>query len=367
MFQCSTVDWLRLIRASGFGGKTLIPLIQKSDSLEQLFRNSPRVFAFKLKQAFDRTDEKRLAKDLAWLDQPDCYLISFNDESYPELLRNIDDPPLALFVQGNPDILIHPQLAMVGSRNPSKGGRDNANAFARFLGQAGLTITSGMALGIDTEAHRGCLAAGAKTIAVTGTGPDKVYPASNHQLAHEIVNQGAIVTEYPPGTSPHPGHFPKRNRIISGLSLGCLVVEATQRSGSLITARLASEQGREVFAIPGSIHNPQSKGCHQLIKQGAKLVEDGKDIAEELSAMLSIIRPDFMEKESASPIEDLTIDTEYSDLLEKMGWEPILVEQIMEITKLKAEDLSSMLLLLELQGHVSSAPGGYFCRIKPPE
>ncbi|MBT8440109.1 MAG: DNA-protecting protein DprA [Gammaproteobacteria bacterium] len=371
MFQCSTADWLRLIRANGIGSKTLIPLITQSDSLDQLFQLSSQTFASKLNRALAQIDELQFEKDIAWLSQPDCHLISFTDDRYPELLRRIEDPPLALFVHGDADILGLPQIAIVGSRNPSKGGRDNAHAFARYLGPSGLTITSGMALGIDSEAHKGCLSAGTKTIAVTGTGPDRVYPASNRQLAHQIADQGAIITEFPPGTGPHPGHFPKRNRIISGLSLGCLVVEATQKSGSLITARLASEQGREVFAIPGSIHNPQSKGCHQLIKQGAKLVEDGQDIVEELSAMLSIIQPTFTEniikKESASPIEDTTPDKEYSDLLDKMGWDPVSIEQIMETSDLKAEELSSMLLLLELQGHVSSAPGGYFSRIKPPE
>ena len=371
MFQCSTADWLRLIRARGIGGKTLIPLITESDSLDQLFQHSAQTLAPKLKSAFAEIDEQQIEIDLAWLSQPGCHLITFTDDRYPELLRQIDDPPLALFVQGDPGILEFPQIAIVGSRNPSKGGRDNAHAFARYLGQSGLTITSGMALGIDTEAHKGCLSAGAQTIAVTGTGPDRVYPASNRKLAHQIVDQGAIVTELPPGTGPHPGHFPKRNRIISGLSLGCLVVEATQKSGSLITARLASEQGREVFAIPGSIHNSQSKGCHQLIKQGAKLVEDGQDIAEELSAMLASIQPTFMEKdtkkESASPIGEATLDNEYSELLEKMGWDPVSIEQIMALTDFKAEELSSMLLLLELQGHVSSAPGGYFSRIKPPQ
>lgn len=371
MFQCSTADWLRLIRANGVGNKTLIPLINQSDSLDGLLQLSSPAFAAKLNKALGEIDEMQNEKDLAWLSQPGCHLISITDDRYPELLRRIDDPPLALFVQGDADILGLPQIAIVGSRNPSKGGRDNAQAFARYLGASGLTITSGMALGIDTEAHRGCLAAGAKTIAVTGTGPDRVYPASNRQLAHQIAGQGAIVTEFPPGTGPHPGHFPKRNRIISGMSLGCLVVEATQKSGSLITARLASEQGREVFAIPGSIHNPQSKGCHQLIKQGAKLVEDGQDIAEELAAILSSLHPTYMEKdiekESTSPIEEPLLDNEYSELLEKMGWDPISIEQIMELTNLKAEELSSMLLLLELQGHVSSAPGGYFIRIKPPE
>ncbi len=370
MFKCSATEWLRLIRADGIGNKKLVPLIAQSDSLDQLFQQSSRSFASKLEQALGNIDDAIIDEDLEWLSHANCHLVTFSDDRYPALLRGIDDPPIALFVQGDPDILELPQIAIVGSRNPSKGGQDNARAFARFLARSGLIITSGMALGIDTEAHTGCLETETKTIAVTGTGPDRVYPASNRKLAHQIVEKGAIVTEFPPGTGPHPGHFPRRNRIISGLSLGCLVVEATQKSGSLITARLASEQGREVFAIPGSIHNPQSKGCHQLIKQGAKLVENGQDIAEELSAMLSIIQPSFMEKgleqESTSPIEASILDKEYSELLDKMGWDPVTFEQIMENAKLRAEELSSMLLLLELQGHVSSAPGGRFCRIKPP-
>ncbi len=369
MFHCSKVDWLRLVRANGIGGKTLIPLILQSSSVQHLLEQASSGPGKRLGQAISDIDNKLLDADLNWLEQETHHLVTFSDERYPELLRRIDDPPLALFVHGNPDLLGLPQIAMVGSRNPSSGGKDNAFAFARFLGQSGLTVTSGMALGIDTSSHQGCLAANGHTIAVVGTGADRVYPASNRKLAHQIVEQGAIISEFPLGTAPHPGHFPRRNRIISGLSMGCLVVEATQKSGSLITARLAVEQGREVFAIPGSIHNPQSKGCHQLIKQGAKLVEDGQDIVEELAAMLSVIQPACMEKgmkkESASPITETPLDAEYAELLDKIGWDPVSIDHIMDRTDFKAEELSSMLLLLELQGHVSSAPGGYFCRTQP--
>ena len=220
--------------------------------------------------------------DLAWLSQNNNYAITFNEANYPYQLKEIADPPPILFVRGNPDLLAAPQIAIVGSRNPSASGEETAFNFAKTLSQHGFTITSGLALGIDAASHRGALSAKGYTIAVAGTGLDRVYPARHKDLATEIVNTGAIISEFPPGTTAKANHFPRRNRIISGLCQGLLVVEAAKQSGSLITARMALEQNREVFAIPGSIHNPLARGCNALIRQGAKLVETTQDILEEL-------------------------------------------------------------------------------------
>lgn len=255
---------------------------------------------------------------------------------------------------------------MVGSRNPSMSGEETAREFARHLAATGLSITSGLALGIDGASHSGALMADGITIAVMGTGLDRVYPASQHALAHEIAQQGALVSEFPLGTQLRPGNFPRRNRIISGMALGTLVVEAAEKSGSLITARLASEQGREVFAIPGSIHNPLARGCHKLIRQGAKLVETAGDVLEELAPLLSGMQPlpyadDTDDTGAVEPQHQL--DSEYQLLLECMGFDPVQIDLLIERSGLTAEEVSSMLILLELEGHVSSAPGGIYCRI----
>ncbi|MEN8179706.1 MAG: DNA-processing protein DprA, partial [Pseudomonadota bacterium] len=245
--------------------------------------------------------------------------------------------------------------------NPTPSGISNAREFASYLAGAGLTIISGLAVGIDGAAHQGALEDGT-TIAVTGTGLDRVYPARHKELAHRIVAQGALVSEFPPGTQPRPENFPRRNRIISGLSVGTLVVEATLRSGSLITARLALEQGREVFAIPGSIHNPQARGCHRLIREGAKLVESAQDITDELGSLLGSLTVPSIRHASGNTPNTVNLDPDYEKLLEAMGFDPISVDELINRTGLTAESVSSMLLLLELDGHVSSAPGGYYCR-----
>ncbi|CAG0910748.1 unnamed protein product, partial [Cyprideis torosa] len=237
-----------------------------------------------------------IAADLNWLSHDKHYILPITSEQYPSLLRAIDDPPPLIYVVGDPNLLSYPQLAVVGSRNATRAGIANAEAFSLHLASAGLGITSGLALGIDTAAHRGALKADGITLAVAGTGLDGVYPARNRSLAEEIARTGALISEFPIGTRPSPENFPRRNRIISGLSLGTLVIEAAAKSGSLITARLASEQGREVFAIPGSIHNPLARGCHQLIRQGAKLVETGDDILEELAAILNLDALNVVEK-----------------------------------------------------------------------
>ena len=234
-----------------------------------------------------RPDPDLLAVDLKWLAQPGHHLIGWHDPDYPDLLRRIGNPPPVLFVAGDPDLLWQAQIAVVGSRHASAGGRDNAGDFARSFARAGFAVCSGLAQGIDTAAHRGALEHG-RTVAVVATGLDQVYPKANHALAARIAAEGAVVSEHPPGTPPLSEHFPSRNRIIAGLSLGTLVVEATRRSGSLITARLAADCGREVFAIPGSIHNPLARGCHFLIRGGAKLVEEAADVLVELAPQLKV-------------------------------------------------------------------------------
>ncbi len=315
-----------------------------------------------LKKYLENPDWKSVEADLQWAKRPSNHLITIQHSLYPVRLKEIHNPPPVLFVTGDPEVLSTPQLAMVGSRNPSVSGKETAYEFAYHLASSGITITSGLAIGIDGICHKGALEADGLTIAVTGTGLDRVYPASQHQLAHSIAEHGALVSEFPPGTEVRPGNFPRRNRIISGLSLGTLVVEAAQKSGSLITARLASEQGREVFAIPGSIHNPLSRGCHSLIRQGAKLVETAGDILEELAPQLSeLLRPKERERNDFAADERVA-DPEYQHLLDCMGFDPVQVDLLIDRSGLTAEEVSSMLILLELEGHVSSAPGGIYCR-----
>ncbi|MGE5625304.1 MAG: DNA-processing protein DprA [Bacillota bacterium] len=303
-------------------------------------------------------------QDLAWMAHAGARLITMLDPEYPALLRQIPDPPAALFTRGNVALLSAPQLAMVGSRNPSVEGRRNAEEFAAYLVKCGLVITSGMALGIDAASHRGALKGGGQTVAVWGTGLDKAYPPHNRELAEEIAAKGLVVSEFPPGTPPLPTHFPRRNRLISGLAVGTLVVEAASHSGSLITARLASEQGREVFAIPGSIHNPMARGCHRLLREGAKLVESAGDILEELAPLLGLEPP----VATASASTDASADTppqdpEYSLQLNSLDFAPTSVDSLVERTGLTPEVVSSMLLMLELQGYVEASPGGRYSRV----
>lgn len=254
------------------------------------------------------------------------------------------------------------QLAIVGSRNPSTVGKTIAGQFAQALVHCGLSITSGLALGIDAASHQGALDAGGTTLAVAGTGPDKIYPATNRRLACEIIEHGALVTEFPPGTAAKANHFPRRNRIISGMSVGTLVVEAAIHSGSLITARAALEQGREVFAIPGSIHNPLARGCNALIRQGAKLVETAWDILEEIGPLATAAGAlDPTADAAAQPQEDLSED--YRILLKEIAYAPTTVDTLAETTKLSAENLASMLLVLELRGYVASSEGGAYYRL----
>lgn len=303
-----------------------------------------------------------LARDLAWFNEhPEVTLLSLEDPRYPALLREIRRAPPLLFVLGDPACLRMPQVAIVGSRNPTPGGSDNAHHFARFLAGAGFTITSGLALGVDGAAHRGALAANGKTIAVLGTGIDRVYPARHRQLAQDIIaTGGALVSEFPLDTRSNASNFPQRNRIISGLSCGTLVVEAAVQSGSLITARLALEQNREVFAIPGSIHNPLARGCHKLIRDGAKLVETGQDIVEELGALLGFQQAELdYAQGSAASVAQLMLDPAEARLLDAMGYDPVDVDTLAQRTALDVGLIAAQLIGLELKGAVSNTAIGY--------
>ena len=301
----------------------------------------------------------------AWLQGgSDRRVLSRGDALYPPLLLQIPDPPETLFVRGDPAALSLPQLAIVGSRHASAGGVETARAFAAHLAGCGLAITSGLALGIDAAAHAGALAGGGRTVAVMGTGPDRIYPQRHAALADQIAAGGALCTEFPPGTPPLRENFPRRNRIISGLAVGTLVVEARAHSGALITAHRAIEQGREVFAIPGSIHNPLAKGCHLLIREGAKLVDSVEHILEELAELLgvepAVARPD--KPFAAGPAADRDRDPEYRRLLDALGWDTVDVDTLVLRSGLTTAEVSSMLLLLELEGSVQPLAGGRYQR-----
>ena len=314
-------------------------------------------------------DRRRMDRWRRWLDRPGRTLIARDSPDYPAMLKELPDPPLALWAEGaRRDLLNSPQLAMVGSRKPTANGRETALRFARYLSERGLTIVSGLATGIDGASHRGGLEGCGGTVAVLGSGPDVLFPRSHGRLAAEIIDKGLIVSEYPPGTPPLAAHFPQRNRIIAGMSAGTLVVEAARRSGSLITARLAGTYGREVFAIPGSIHNPMAKGCHRLIRDGAKLVEEAADVLVELPPLLELVleSPDSpVDAPSGSPEETapLTSQPGYAELLAALGFDPCGIPDLARRTGLTAAELSSMLLLLEMEGLVEALPGGRYCRL----
>jgi len=308
---------------------------------------------------------------LRWLEQSGHHLLCWDDDAYPVLLRRIPNPPAALFIDGDPGCLWQPQIAVIGSRNPTAGGLDHARDFAGSLARQGMTITSGLASGIDTAAHRAALDAGALTIAVNGTGLDLVYPRSSQQVAERIRTQGAMISELPLGAPPKPQHFPSRNRIISGLSLAVLVVEAGLNSGTLITARKAAEQGREVFALPGSLNNPMAKGCHRLIREGAKLVETTADIMQELGPVAAELQMEIRMRlepagdksgKPASVAESLLEDSDYQKVWDVLGFDPKPVDTIIGQTGLSAREISSMLLMMELKGLVRKHGNGKYVR-----
>jgi DNA processing protein len=298
------------------------------------------------------------------------------DPRYPTLLKTIRTAPGVLFVKGNAELLNDPQIAMVGSRNPTQGGKDNARAFAQHFASNGLSVTSGLAAGIDAYSHEGALDGSGHTLAIVGNGLDIVYPLRNKALYSRIAQQGALISEFPIGTQAHAQHFPRRNRIISAMAFGVLVVEATLQSGTLITARHAMEQGREVFAIPGSIHNPLARGCHHLIRQGAKLVETATDVLEEIAPQLNA----WLQQDKFSLLKNTTydvtayevtsadnLDPEYAQVLDALGYEAVPIDQIILNTGLTAETVSSILLMLELQGLVAACGGGHYMRLSPRE
>ncbi|HEX5786670.1 MAG TPA: DNA-processing protein DprA [Woeseiaceae bacterium] len=299
-----------------------------------------------------------------WLAEPGHRRIARGDADFPALLAAIADPPAELFVVGDASALHLPCLAIVGSRNPTKGGMQNAFEFARFLGRNGFCIVSGLAAGIDAAAHRGALAAGAKTVAFLGHGIDTVYPAANRELASEIAAHGALVSEFPLGTPPMRPLFPQRNRLISGLALGTLVVEAARHSGSLITARLAAEQGREVFALPGSIHNPMARGCHRLIRDGAKLVESGEDIVAELGALAGRVLQFADEAPETPSARAAGEDDDYRRLRDNLAHDPVTVNDLASRSGLTIDQVSSMLLILELDGIVEKLSGGRYALLR---
>jgi len=291
---------------------------------------------------------------LHWLTDPANHIVTLGDADYPQLLLQIPDPPPLLYVKGRRELLNRPALAVVGSRNATAQGVANAEDFARALSAAGITIVSGLALGIDAAAHRGGLSEAASSIAVVGTGLDAVYPARNRALAHELAARGALISEFALGTPPLGSNFPRRNRVISGMCRGCLVVEAALQSGSLITARLANEQGREVFALPGSIHSPLAKGCHTLIKQGAKLVDSANDILEELN--LAAAAP------AARDMPELEADATL--LLHHLGYDRTDFDTLCARTGMGPAAVSALLLKLELQGVIENLPGGQYQRLR---
>lgn len=314
---------------------------------------------------------QRVDEALTWSQGERQSILTLEDAAYPDRLRQISDAPILLYARGDVSGLKDPQLAVVGSRNASKQGKLTASDFAHYLAESGMTVTSGLASGIDKAAHEGALSAKTaqgSTIAVVATGLDRVYPAANRDLARQIAEQGVMVSEYALGTQPMAHFFPQRNRIISGLSLGVLVVEAALKSGSLITARTANEQGREVFAVPGSIHNPQAKGCHQLIKQGAKLVESGQDILEELKPILKQELSQSSEKsmpaESGGAVSRQIQRSSESKLLSLIGYEPIGLDELVVLSKKAVSELQSELVMLELEGKIEAMSAGRWRRIR---
>jgi DNA processing protein len=353
--------WLALIRAHGIGSARVTQLLAAFHSAEGIFAAGPRGWRSaglegKLHDSLAKPDWTSVEADLRWLEAPGRDLIPIDDARYPQCLRETTGAPLALFTQGDPDLLLLPQIGIVGARAASPQGLENARAFAAELAKRGLVITSGLALGIDGAAHQGALDADGYTIAVFGTGLDRVYPARHRDLAHRIAEKGLLISEFSPATASKPENFPRRNRIISGLSLGVLVVEATHDSGSLITARYANEQGRDVFAIPGSIHNPMARGCHKLIRQGAKLVETVDDILEEIAPHIARHRSVSAVAASADPQDEA--------LLAAFGDDPMAFDELLARSGLAVDVLSTVLLRWELEGQVSPAAGGRYQRIR---
>ncbi len=360
-------QWLRLERTPGVGLETARKLLSAFGLPENIFEAGfpalQKIVPERVAQALTAppTDDIRalIDKTLAWADQDGNRILTLADADYPQMLLEIADPPLMLYAKGRLDLLASRALAVVGSRNATAQGVANAEKFSEVLSGAGLTISSGMALGIDTAAHYGGLRGTGSTVAVIGTGADIVYPARNHELAHRIAAEGCIISEYALGTPAIASNFPRRNRIISGLARGVLVIEAAAQSGSLITARVAAEQGRDVFAIPGSIHSPLSKGCHQLIKQGAKLVESAQDVLEELSHIATSVAAPMVQARNRAAQHDAAP----SRILRAAGFDPVDPDTLAMRCEIDIAALQAQLLTLELEGAIEMLPGGMIRRL----
>ena len=357
--------WLTLNLTPGLGNAGVCQLLAKFGSPEAIFSATHS----QLREIVDDNiahsilqgvNTALITPTLNWLKNDHAHVITLADSHYPQALLEIPNPPALLYALGQLNWLNHPSIAMVGSRSSTPQGEKNAQDFAYSLCNHGLCVVSGMALGIDGAAHMGALKANGATIAVVGTGLDIVYPAKHRDLAHKIAERGLIISEFPLGTPSKAQNFPRRNRLISGLSLGCLVIEANVASGSLITARLSAEQGREVFAIPGSIHSPVAKGCHQLIKQGAKLVESVQDILEELKNLLPVVSPNGL-----TSTQDVNSDhaSKPNTVLDCMGFDAVNFDTMQTLSGLTTEALSAMLMVLELEGKISTLAGGKFQRL----
>ena len=360
--------WLILLRAPGIGPAALRDVIGRHGRAQAALVAARRGDFGRADNDDARAwlrapDLERIQADLAWLARAEHALLTFDDADFPPLLHEIPAPPAALFVAGDVGALWRPQIAIVGSRRASQAGTANAQAFTRALVAAGFAITSGLAEGIDGAAHTAALDANGCTVAVLGTGPDRVYPPRHEELAARVRGCGALVSEFPPGTAGHPTHFPRRNRIIAGLSVATLVIEAGLRSGSLITARNAAESGRDVFALPGSIHNPLARGCHQLIRQGARLVESAEEIIAELAPQARILCAELRERLPPEAGMAPVLDADQAALFTALGHDALDLDQLAERTTLPVATLSSMLLMLELDGEIVATGGAYARRV----
>ena len=363
-------NWLYLRHTPGLGDTTFHTLLESLGTVEAILNASHKqLSALAIKPGVINTLRNEIKPDinadLKWSQQKHHHIITLFDDAYPAQLKQLPDAPPILYLRGDPDYLKQPQLAMVGTRNPTASGLHTAKQFASHLSNAGLTITSGLASGIDGASHEGALQGLAGTIAVVAHGLDIVYPAQHQKLAQRITEHGAVISEMPVGTQPQRGLFPRRNRLISALALGTLVVEAAFKSGSLITAKYALEQNREVFAIPGSIHNPMARGCHQLIRQGAKLVETAGDILEELCLPLqqSTLYPEKYDKNTPEKHKDLpqTLDPDHQKLLKCLAYETASIDELVASSHFTAAEVASMLLIMELEGIIVCKDGHYTC------
>jgi DNA processing protein len=357
--------WLRLTLTPGIGRESQRKLLSAFGLPEQIFSAGWNALenvigTAKAEQLLDSRNKAaidlRVKAALSWAEQPGCHILTLADSTYPSQLLQIPDPPVLIYARGDPALLSRPAIAVVGSRNATPQGLKSAQDFAATLARSGLGIISGLALGIDAAAHKGALAVNGITVAVVGTGADRLYPARHQELARQIIERGVIVSEFPLGTPAAAENFPRRNRVISGLARGVLVVEAALESGSLITARLAGEQGREVFAIPGSIHSPLSRGCHRLIRQGAKLVESAQDVLEELG---EIATPAAM----FAPDEPVAPDGVEGQVLSSLGHDPCGLDELASRSGLTADALLAILMGLELEGRVAALPGNRYQRL----